>query len=151
MTRLLLAATLGAALASAGCSNLLSSTPTSPSVVAPAALLSTGSYASVASDTTSQTVCTNFKWQVTDATLTSVSGTFTATCYGTLQVAGTAQATLSGTVISWTASATTSTPAFPVCTASLSGTVEIGTNQIRVPYTGTTCLGPVSGAEILRR
>jgi hypothetical protein len=24
-------------------------------------------------------------------------------------------------------------------------------NQIRVPFTGTTCLGPVSGTEILRK
>ena len=27
----------------------------------------------------------------------------------------------------------------------------IGTNSIRVPYSGNTCLGPVSGVEVLNR
>jgi len=34
---------------------------------------------------------------------------------------------------------------------SLTGTAELGVNSIRVPYSGTTCLGPVSGVEILNK
>jgi hypothetical protein len=33
----------------------------------------------------------------------------------------------------------------------LTGTAELGTNSIRVPYSGNTCLGAVSGVEILNR
>ena len=34
---------------------------------------------------------------------------------------------------------------------SLGGTAVIESNQVRVPYTGTSCFGNVSGTEILKR
>jgi hypothetical protein len=34
---------------------------------------------------------------------------------------------------------------------SLNGTAELGATTIRIPYSGTTCLGPVSGVENLNR
>jgi hypothetical protein len=71
-------------------------------------------------------------------------------CLHTLPVSGSATAALSGTSITWTATGTAMAPGNVSCAASLSGTVEISATQIRVPYTGTTCLGPVSGAEILQ-
>jgi hypothetical protein len=37
------------------------------------------------------------------------------------------------------------------CSITLTGTAELGTNSIRVPYSGSTCLGPVSGVQILTK
>jgi len=39
----------------------------------------------------------------------------------------------------------------PACAIALTGTAELGLNSIRVPYSGSTCLGPVSGVEVLNR
>ncbi len=95
--------------------------------------------------------CTDFKWTPTQQTPTSAMGSFSATCAGDLKVSGTAAGTLSGSTISWTANAVASTPQIPSCAISLTGTAELGVNSIRVPYSGTTCLGPVSGVEILNK
>jgi hypothetical protein len=35
------------------------------------------------------------------------------------------------------------------CAVALSGTMEITPGGFRIPYSGTTCLGPVSGTEVL--
>jgi hypothetical protein len=37
------------------------------------------------------------------------------------------------------------------CAIALSGVATLETDKIRVPYSGTTCVGPVSGTEVLRR
>src|SRR4051812_6020068 len=95
--------------------------------------------------------CTDFKWTPTQQTPTSAMGSFSATCAGGLKVSGTAAGTLSGTTINWTANAIASTPDIPTCNVSLTGTAELGVNSIRVPYSGNTCLGPVSGVEVLNR
>jgi hypothetical protein len=95
--------------------------------------------------------CTNFNWTPTQQTPTSAMGSFSATCAGGLKVSGTAAGTLSGTTINWTANAIASTPEIPSCNVSLTGTAELGVNSIRVPYSGNTCLGPVSGVEILNK
>jgi hypothetical protein len=95
--------------------------------------------------------CTDFKWSPTEQTATSAKGSFSATCAGGLKVTGTATGTLSGTEISWAANANATAPDITSCQILLAGTAELGVNSIRVPYSGTTCLGPVSGVEILNR
>jgi len=95
--------------------------------------------------------CTDFKWTPTQQSPTSAMGSFSASCAGGLKVSGTAAGTLSGTTITWTANAIASTPEIPSCNVSLTGTAELGVNSIRVPYSGTTCLGPVSGVEVLNK
>lgn len=95
--------------------------------------------------------CADFKWNVTEQTSTSAKGTFTATCAGDLKLSGTAEGTLNDSRVNWTAQGTASAPGLPSCNFSLSGTAEIGMDAVRVPYAGTTCLGPVNGEEILRR
>jgi len=95
--------------------------------------------------------CTDFKWNPTQQTATSAMGSFSATCAGGLKVSGTAAGALTGTTVTWTANAIASTPEIASCTVALSGTAELGVNSIRVPYTGTTCLGPVSGVEVLNK
>jgi hypothetical protein len=93
--------------------------------------------------------CTNFSWTPSQQSATAATGAFSATCAGDLKVSGTASGTLSGTTITWTAQAVASTPQISSCAVTLNGTAELGVNSVRVPYAGTTCLGPVSGVEVL--
>ena len=125
-------------------------TVTSPTDNTVSALV--GTWQSVSSNILpSPSTCTNFNWTPTAQTPTSAMGSFSATCAGGLKVAGTAAGTLSGTTINWQANAIASTPEVPTCNVTLTGTAELGVNSIRVPYSGTTCLGPVSGVEVLNR
>jgi hypothetical protein len=39
----------------------------------------------------------------------------------------------------------------PPCAISLSGTATLQTDQIVIPWTGSTCLGPVGGTETVKR
>ena len=109
-----------------------------------------GTYRSITS-IPSPDSCTNFAWSVTEKTSNSAKGNFSATCQNnTLQVAGTAQGTQTGNNIAFQVNAT-ATAAGVSCAISLSGTAVVETNQVRVPYTGTSCFGNVSGTEILKR
>jgi hypothetical protein len=149
MRRTLLAATVIAALLAAGCFEFLTGSNTSPSSSGVNGL--SGAWASVSSATTLQDTCTNFTWSVTDISGNTASGAFTATCLGNLNVTGTASGTLSGSTVNWTATGTATAPDGTECPISLSGTATFDGTQIRIPYSGTTCLGSVSGTEILRR
>ena len=95
--------------------------------------------------------CSDFKWNVTQQTSTSASGSFSASCAGDLELNGTAEGTLEGSTVRWSARGTGTAPGLPSCDISLSGTAEIRVDSVRVPYSGTTCLGAVSGTEVLRR
>lgn len=99
-----------------------------------------------------QDSCVNFTWAVTSFSGTSGSGTFSATCMGNVQVAGAASGTLTGTTVNWSANATGTVPGLPPCAIALAGTATLeANNRIRIPYSGTTCLGPVSGTEIVSK
>ncbi len=96
--------------------------------------------------------CTGFSWQVTSQTSTSIAGTFSATCANGISATGTASGTISGTNVPYTVTGNGTVPGFPSCPFSLSGTaVIVDSDTLRIPYSGTTCLGPVSGEETLRR
>jgi hypothetical protein len=95
--------------------------------------------------------CTDFQWNVTDQTATSAGGSFSATCAGELKLMGTARGVLSGSVITWTAQGNGTAPGLTSCAITLTGTAELATDSIRVPYSGDTCLGKVSGVENLQR
>jgi len=99
----------------------------------------------------SPATCTDFKWNPTEQTPTSAKGSFSASCAGDLKVNGTATGTLNNGVISWTADATSSAGVTLSCAIALTGTAELGVESIRIPYSGSTCLGPVSGVEILNK
>jgi hypothetical protein len=152
MKRLLFAAVIAAAVASVACLDSLTP-PTSPATSATTEMgyLTAGDYASVAPLPDTSGSCTSFSWQVTDATRTSAAGNFSALCRSDLRVTGTARGTLADNTITWAASGNGVSPTMTTCAVSLTGTIVVGSTQIRVVYTGTTCLGPVSGAEILRR
>jgi hypothetical protein len=125
-------------------------TTTTPTATGVTALVGTWQSAS-ATGIPSPASCTDFKWTPAQQSPTSAMGSFSASCAGGLKVAGTAAGTLSGTTITWQANAIASTPEIPSCNVSLTGTAELGVNSIRVPYSGNTCLGPVSGVEILNK
>lgn len=97
--------------------------------------------------------CVNFKWAVTQFNGTAGSGTFSATCMGNVNVTGSASAALTtATSATWIANAIGTVPNQPPCAVAISGTATLeASNQIRIPYSGTTCLGPVSGTEVIQR
>jgi hypothetical protein len=99
----------------------------------------------------SPSTCTDFQWNVTDQTTTSAGGSFSATCAGELKLSGTARGVLSGSAITWTAQGNATAPGLTSCAITLTGTAELTSNSIRVPYSGDTCLGKVSGVENLQR
>jgi hypothetical protein len=150
MKRLFLALGLAISVAAAACTGFEhSSTTTGPSNTTGVGALM-GAWASV-NPIPSPSSCADFKWNVTEQTTNHAKGSFSATCAGGLKVTGTAEGTLNGSTIAWTANGNATAPGEAACAIALSGTAEIGADSIRVPYTGTTCLGPVSGVEILKR
>jgi hypothetical protein len=145
------ACALAVCVAAGGCVGYESKTTTpSPTSASVEALVGTWTSAS-ASIIPSPSSCTDFKWTPTQQSPTSAMGSFSATCAGDLKVSGTAAGTLSGTTVTWTANGIATTATIPSCAISLTGTAELGVNSIRVPYSGTTCLGPVSGVEVLNK
>lgn len=110
-----------------------------------------GNWVSASSVIPSASTCADFKWNATEQTASGAKGSFSASCAGDLKVAGTAEGTLSGSVVTWSAAGNATAPGLPSCAITLSGTAELGTNSIRVPYKGDTCLGKVSGVEVLDR
>lgn len=143
-------ATLAAAsaLVAAGCLDFEHKSTLGPTASGLSALAGTWTSGNIIPSAAS---CTDFRWNVTEQTGTSASGSFSATCAGDLKLTGTARGTLTGSTINWTAQGNATAPGLPSCAITLNGTAEIGTDSIRVPYTGDTCLGKVSGVETLRR
>ena len=149
MKNYIFASALALSAAVAGCAGFEhTSTTTSPSATGVAALM--GTWASASTVIPSASTCSDFKWNATEQTATAAKGSFSATCAGDLKVAGTAQGVLSGSVIAWSAEGDATTAGI-ACRITLTGTAELGANSIRVPYSGDTCLGKVSGVEILNK
>ncbi len=96
--------------------------------------------------------CSNFQWSITSQSSDSLSGTFSAECFGAISLSGTASGHLQGTTIPLTVAGTANLPGLGSCAFTLTGTgyIENG-DTLRIPYSGTTCAGPVSGEETLRR
>jgi hypothetical protein len=147
MNRKLLAAVVAVFIA-VGCSSY-SEKSTGPSGTG--ALLA-GTWRSVQTGSL-QDSCTNFTWSVTQFTGNTGAGAFTATCFGTVQVAGSASGTMtSATKVDWVLNANASGPNVPAgCTINLSGTATVAGELITIPYAGTWCGGPVSGTEVVTR
>ena len=99
----------------------------------------------------SPTSCSDFKWNATEQTSTAARGSFSATCAGDLKLTGTAEGTLGSSGITWSAQGNATAPGLTSCAITLNGTAELGADSIRIPYSGTTCLGAVSGVEVLSR
>ena len=102
-----------------------------------------------AANDTSKPTCGQFAWSVTSQTPNSVSGTFTAVCLESL-VAGNASGTRTGDQVAIVVTATANLAGNP-CNATINGNGVIVGEELHVTYSGQTCLGPISGFEILRR
>src|SRR6187455_859192 len=126
MKKTLLAMVSCAALA-AGCTGLEhKSSLTEPSVAGNNSLL--GNWTSSTLIPTPST-CTDFKWNVSEQTASSMKGTFSASCPGDLKFTGNAEGTLSSpTDIKWSAVANASAPGLPSCSLNLSGTATLSTD-----------------------
>ena len=149
MKTYILASALALAAAAAGCASFEhTSTTTSPTPAGVSALM--GNWVSASSAIPSPSTCSDFKWNATEQTATSARGSFSATCAGNIKATGTAQGTLNGSVITWSADGDATTAGI-ACHVTLTGTAELGADSIRVPYSGDTCAGKVSGVEILNR
>jgi hypothetical protein len=147
--RILLVALTVAAAAAAGCFEFERESLSGPSAVGGNALMGNWSSGNIIPSPNS---CTDFKWNATQQTNTSAAGSFSATCAGDLKISGTAEgAFTSEGKISWRAQGNATAPGLTTCGIALSGTAELTTDSIRIPYSGTTCLGNVSGTEILKR
>ena len=137
-------------------SQILTTTPgdaTTPGVVITPVLIGTWTVnAATASGSglPSASSCTELEFTFTGQQNGVASGTFRATCAGGIELTGTATGTFVGGLLTVTASGTASALGAQ-CPFTLSGTARVTPSQIEIEYTGTSCLGPVSGSEVLDR
>jgi hypothetical protein len=95
--------------------------------------------------------CAGLLWKITAQTGGQASGEFSATCADDVQLTGTMTATHGETSIPWAATGT-ATKGTTTCPFSMTGTGTFqGTSNILVSYAGTSCNGPVSGSETIKR
>jgi len=83
-----------------------------------------------------------------------MAGTFSATCAGGVSVTGQASGQLvNPTTIPVTVTGSAVLPTLGQCSFSLTGTgaLDSTSTTLTIPYTGTTCLGPVNGTETLHK
>jgi hypothetical protein len=95
--------------------------------------------------------CGNVQWHVTTQTDTAATGDFSALCAGAVPIAGVASGQLTGTTIFITVGGAATLSGGVACDFSLSGTGVIDGDTITVPYSGTTCVGSLSGTTTLHR
>lgn len=99
----------------------------------------------------SSQACSDLAWNITSQSATAIEGVFEATCTGGVKLTGTASGVIDGT-IQITAAGTASGLGSTSCNFTLSGTGVLQVDQsIRVDYTGQTCVGAISGTEVIRR
>ena len=95
--------------------------------------------------------CGSLMWKITSQAGTQASGDFSATCGDNVKLTGTMTATHGDTSIPWAVTGT-ATKGETTCPFSLTGTGTFqGTSNIVVNYAGTSCNGPVSGSETIKR
>jgi hypothetical protein len=95
--------------------------------------------------------CGSLQWKITSQTGNQASGDFSATCADDVKLAGTMTATHSESSIPWAATGT-ATKGAATCPFNMTGTGTFqGTSNIVVNYSGTSCNGPVSGSETIKR
>ena len=137
-----------------GLDSLLGKTPLSPSESSSTSVrsyLGTWNGPALTTFPTPQT-CGGLQWTIASQTGTQISGDFTASCAGGITLTGTIVATIGdSTTIPWAASGTAAQGSTS-CPFNLTGTGTFqGTSAIVVNFAGTSCFGPVSGSETIKR
>lgn len=95
--------------------------------------------------------CTNFQWRITGQGASSLAGEFSAECVGGIAASGTITGSLNGSEVPYLVSGTATVAGGVPCPVTLTGVARLEGDAIRIPYEGTTCLGPARGEEVLRR
>jgi hypothetical protein len=96
--------------------------------------------------------CSAFQFTMTNQTSSSATGSFTAQCPGNLSLSGTISGQLGGATIPMVITGIATAPGEAACPFTLNGTgVPQSATELRIDYTGTTCLGPVTGTATLRQ
>ena len=96
--------------------------------------------------------CGALQWVITSQTGTQITGDFTATCSGGINLVGTVVGTITDTTtIPWAASGNATQGATP-CTFTLAGTGTYqATSNIVANYSGAACGVSLSGSETIKR
>jgi hypothetical protein len=170
-----LALTAAASVLLAGCqfqnkSSLL--LPTSPSSVASSSGESTSSASSAAAAASSIatsaasgtwasptiaglpniSACSDLQWQISNQSSTAVSGKVSAVCGGVVNVSANLSGEMSGAEVVNLRADGLAVGLGITCPFSLTGVGHMqGNDAMQLDYQGTTCLGPVSGSQLLRR
>lgn len=128
-----------------------SPTPTTPTTPAASIDAFAGTWASI-TPSTPPTGCGNLKYTITPTSATSANVSFSATCAGNITVTGSGSGTLSGSIITWSASGLVGQGGVncPFTFTNNKATLE-STGQVVVNYTGTVCGIPVSGTETVKK
>jgi hypothetical protein len=94
--------------------------------------------------------CSNMQLSITSQTATLATGSLTMACPGNLNVAGTITGRLGAANIPINYKGT-ATQDGQNCAFEMNGTgYPLGNDNFRFEYTGTSCLGPIYGTEMLR-
>jgi hypothetical protein len=151
MKRVLLTfAALAIALAATGCAQFEQALSTAGPSGVPSVASLHGTWTSSASIGAAASSCTNIQWKLTGQSGSAVSGEFSAVC-GAYPVSGTVSGQMNGQDVPYQIAGWALLPTGN-CPYSISGTAHIeDNNTIRVPYSGSTCFGPLQGEEVLRR
>jgi hypothetical protein len=154
MKLLRIAVIIGCALGSTACLDMFKDifkSPTSPDDASDAVRSYLGTWTGSTVAPAAQS-CSGLTWKITSQTGNQASGEFSATCADNVALAGTLTATHSETTIPWAATGT-ATKGSTSCAFNMTGTGTFqGTSNILLNYAGTsTCLGPFSGTETIKR
>lgn len=95
--------------------------------------------------------CTELELMMEQQSETTYAGSFRAVCTDGVELDGTATGVLVDGVLDVDATGTATLPGFSSCAFTLTGTARMEGDAIRVDYSGTTCLGTISGSELLER
>ncbi len=95
--------------------------------------------------------CTELELTMTQQSPDTYTGSFRALCVDGIELVGTATGVLANGVLDVDATGTATLPSVASCAFTLTGTAQMEGDMIRVNYTADTCLGTVSGSELLAR
>src|SRR5438128_10788067 len=105
-----------------------------------------------ASTVSGANTCGSFVWTISQQSDGVISGLFSARCASTLNVSGSAWGRVNGTTLTMITTAGGTGPGAPgPCDVSFTSTATLDPDAIHIPYSGATCLGLVSGTEVLKR
>ena len=135
----------------AGC-DLTSESGLNPNAPSAFASLLVGEWrSSAAASLQTPGACADLQWSVSQETASTYSGSFSATCGAGVQLEGTLTGILVDDQLALTGVGTATPPGSIGCDFTLDGTARVDGDTIRLDYAGSTCLGTVSGTEILAR